>query len=125
MALAHARVLDCSRLRTLRYKAKPGYAAQSCVCSAGRGCLLAWALRGGFGDGMAHDLPGYRRWEAGSSNCHLKPFGRCTRSRPGYYSSAALVYGLGCRLDSRTDASFRLAANVLVDTHRLYRWPIV
>ena len=24
---------------------------------------------------MADDLPGYRRWEAGTSNCHLKPFG--------------------------------------------------
>src|SRR5687768_9116110 len=125
MALAHARVLGCSRLRTLRYKAKPGYAAESCVCSAGGGRLLACALRGGPGDGMADDLPGYRRWEVGPGNCHLKPSGRCARSRPGYYSSSALVYGLGCRLDSRTNARFRLANNVLVDTHRLYWRPVV
>ena len=72
------------------------------ICRTGGSCLLAWLLWYRPGDGMADDLSGHRGWKIGASNGHLKPDWGCARSRAGYYSSAALVYCLGCRVCQRT-----------------------
>ena len=109
MAVAGARILGGTLLRTFGPEAQPYYTAQPCVCRTGRDCVLARLLWIGTGDGMADDLPGYRRRKIGAGNCHLQSLGGCARPWPGYHSSTALVYCLGHGVDRTINALFALA----------------